>query len=199
MSVMNEKPAAIILAAGLSRRMGKNKLLMDFNGKPLVEHLLQSLPYHLFSTVIMVTAEDIFTALGEKYNDIKIIINTSPQRGQNFSIHLGLCSSPLSVGYCFFVADQPFICKKTIEALTYVFSKNPDRIIIPHIQNQNGNPVFFPACYRQELLELKGDSGGKTVIKNHPEAVLYVPCSDKKEFFDIDTPEEFALARKMIT
>ncbi len=198
MSIIADKPTAIILAAGLSKRMGENKLLLNLNGRPLIEHLLQLLPYHLFHTVVMIVANDTASILGKRYNDIKTIINTAPERGQNYSIYLGLLNSPPSIGYCFFVADQPFINRKTIESLAHIFTDNPHKIVIPQVDNQNGNPVFFPASCREELLKLRGDSGGKAVIKNHPEKVLSFSCNDRREFFDIDTPEEFVQAQQMI-
>ncbi len=199
MSITADKPTAIILAAGLSQRMGENKLLLDLNGKPLIEYLLEALPYDLFHTVIVVLANDTASIVERKNYRIESIINTTPERGQNFSITLGLRNSPFSIGYCFFVADQPFISRKTIEALAHTFLDNPHKIVIPQVEGQNGNPVFFPSCCRQELLELRGDSGGKTVIKNHPEKVLLFPCNNRQEFFDIDTPEEFILAQQMLT
>ena len=115
--------SAIIMAAGFSRRMGENKLLMKYNNKFLIEHTLDIISKCNFNDKVIVTQYDTIKIIGENLN-FKVIINDYPNKGQSESIKLGIKNCKESEGYMFFVGDQPLLNKNDIEKLIEVFNED---------------------------------------------------------------------------
>ena len=112
--------SAIIMASGFSRRMGKNKLLMKYNDKFLIEYTLDIISKFDFKEKIIVTQYEKIKEIGENLN-FKVVINKQPNNGISESIKLGIKNCDKSEGYMFFVSDQPLLDKNDIEKL---ISKN---------------------------------------------------------------------------
>ncbi|HEY4711225.1 MAG TPA: nucleotidyltransferase family protein [Dehalococcoidia bacterium] len=87
--------------------------------------------------------------------------------------------------------DQPFVDSQTINSLVEAFIANNKGIIIPVYQGRRGNPVIFAIRYKDELLNLKGDVGGREIIKRHPDDVLEVAVNCEGILLDIDTMENY--------
>ena len=98
-------------------------------------------------------------------------------------------SSEKCDGYMFFVADQPLINQKDIEKLIRVFRENKDFIVIPKYKKKCGNPVIYPSLYKEEILRLEGDKGGKSIIKSSNK-IKYVEV-EENTLFDIDNKDDF--------
>ena len=154
---------AIVMASGFSKRMGLNKLLMKYNDKFLIEHTLEKISQCDFAEKIIVTQYEEIEKLTDNF---KVVINENAHKGQSESIKLGVKSSEKCDGYMFFVADQPLINQKDIEKLIRVFRENKDFIVIPKYKEKRGNPVIYPSLYKEEILRLEGDKGGKSIIKS---------------------------------
>ena len=74
---------------------------------------------------------------------------------------------------------------------------SPEHIVVPRAGGRPASPVFFPARFRAELLQRRGDEGGRGVRDAHPEACLQVEMPDPRILADIDTPEQYeALLRE---
>ena len=104
---------------------------------------------------------------------------------------MGLAAANTQNGVMFTVADQPLLTPGTLCRLIEVFCDNPEKIVLPEVNGTPANPVIFPADLRTELHTLQGDSGGREVIRLHPERVLAVPFASDEEFLDIDTPTAY--------
>lgn len=180
--------SAIIMASGFSNRMGQNKLLMKYNDKFLIEHTLNIVSECNFKKKILVTQYEEIKELGEKLN-YKVVINNSPNRGQSESIKLGVKNSPKCDGYMFFVGDQPLLNKGDIEKLVKVFQEDTNYIVIPKNKDKCGNPVIYPTIYKEQILKLEGDKGGKSIIKSS-DKIKYVDVSENT-LFDIDNIDDF--------
>ncbi len=187
---------AIIMAAGRSQRFGSNKLLLPLQGKPVIQHLLDHLPFQLFQRVVLVYSHPQVEAIAARY-PLALCRNDQPEAGQGTTIRLGVEASGTATGTLFLVADQPLLKGSTIVALAEQFRRHPTRIIMPVCAEKPGNPVFFPASCLEELKNLRGDVGGKVVIRNHPELIMTVPCSDPEEFIDIDTAETYSELKQL--
>ena len=186
--------SAIIMASGFSRRMGCNKLLIEFNGKTLVQNIIDKILECNFKDCVLVAQDEEVMEIGKKCG-IKIVYNVNALNGQSESIKLGLVNLEVSKGYMFFTADQPFLSVSTINKLIIKFNENTNNIIIPICNNKRGNPVIFPKYLVSELLELEGDNGGRIIINRHKEKNMLVNILDEKELLDIDTKEELELAK----
>jgi len=182
---------AVIMAAGLSRRFGVNKLLLPLGGKPVITRVLDNFPFVLFTRTVIVFSHPEVRDIASVY-PLLPVYNATPERGQSGSIRLGLEACEDADGTLFLVADQPLLKQVTIVTLAEAFRDNPEAIVIPQANGSSRNPVFFPRACLPQLKSLDGDTGGRVVIRQNPERLITVQFDDPEEFTDIDTPETYA-------
>ncbi len=184
--------SAIVLAAGLSRRMNQNKLLMKLDGIEIYKHILNTIEEckEFLDEVIVVGKDSEILYYAESLG-FKTKLNNISYLGLSTSIKMGIENLKPADGYMFFVSDQPYIKKETIKKLYDFFNANTDKIIIPRYNGANGNPSVFPHRFKEELLGLSGDVGGKDVIRKHAEEIVKVDIRTDKEHIDIDTMEDY--------
>lgn len=181
---------AIIMASGYGRRMGKNKLLLSLHGKYIIEYILDTVKQCSFKDVVLVGRGKKILDIAER-KGIRVIKNDRAINGQSQSIKLGINNLSCAEGYMFFTGDQPLVDVETIEALLNKFYENKHCIIVPKYEEKRGNPVIFPAEFKSELLNLKGDMGGREIIKNYGDRIYYVSIEREEILFDVDTPEDY--------
>ncbi len=180
----------ILLAAGFSRRFGGNKLLTDYNGIPLYRHGLDAL-HDLTqrrddcSLTVVTRYEAIASFCREQ--GIPVIRNDHSELGITSSLHLGLNAAPEADWYLCSVADQPDMSPELLERfLTDVLASGKGLGCLSH-HGRSGNPVLFSRLYREELMALTGDQGGKQVLLRHKEDCLFW---EGPALRDIDLPED---------
>lgn len=178
------------MASGLSRRMGEDKLKLEFRNKLLFQHIVDILEEIPLKEKIIVSSKEYILDYGKR-KGFKTVYNKNPEEGQSTSIVNGLQAASDTSGYIFFVADQPFIKKKTILRLIECFVENPDKIIIPFYDHKKGSPVIFPLRVKKDLLQITGDQGGSVVIKKESSNCLKVDFKDRLEGIDIDDIETY--------
>lgn len=181
---------AIILAAGYSNRMGKNKLSLNLNGKSIIEHVMDSVLSYNFNDIVLIGRDKDVLKLSQR-RGIKTIFNDKAIYGQSESIKLGVINSCDTDGYMFFTGDQPFIDTNTIRLLDYAFDKYKHSIIVPTFSSRKGSPVIFPKRFREELLCLQGDTGGRIIIDKYKNDVRFIELNSELPLLDIDTPEDY--------
>ncbi len=189
----------IISAAGFARRMGANKLLLPFKGKALARHVIDlalSLP---LASVVLVSTEE--TARGlDIPPGVRLVINAQPEAGQSLSMRLGLLAVKETErpgeegGRLFFAADQPLLDAAAV--LAVLAEADSEHIIAPAHAGRPGNPVFFPAKFDEELLAVRGDTGGRAVRERHPESLRLVEVQEEA-LRDVDEPEHYALLLRL--
>ncbi|AKL94593.1 metal dependent phosphohydrolase [Clostridium aceticum] len=182
--------AAIIMASGYSRRMKKDKLFLEYRGETLIQQTINKVLQCDFSQTILVARERKILQLGEE-SGIKVVENKNADRGISESIKLGLTYANGCEGYMFFTADQPFLSTSMIHKLLQCFRENKTYIIVPHYKGRRGNPVIFPQKFKQDLMTLQGDIGGKVIINKYLEEVRFVEIDDEKTLFDVDTQDDY--------
>lgn len=176
----------IILAAGFSKRFLGDKLTFKLsNGKTILEQTLLNISQIKFKEKIVIGKNSFHDELSYKYG-YSYINNPKPEFGQSYSVVLGTLNASLS-GYLFIPGDMPFLTKNTLLRLIYEFQKY-NQIIVPFINGSKKAPVLFPKRYRNELINLKGDSGGREILKK--ENFIRYDFRNSKEFFDIDTQND---------
>lgn len=191
------KISAIVMASGMSKRMMTDKLHLKISNKFIYEYILETIKgYNFFETIVVSNSSDILL----KANNLGYlgVVNPRYYLGQSESIKVALKNLKKSDGYMFFVADQPFIKLSTIKRLIKEFEKNPSSIVLPYYNGIKGNPVIFPYTMRKQLLNLKEDEGGKAVINKNMEVVKKVDIETEYENLDIDTMDDFKLAKSLI-
>ena len=188
--------SAILLAAGESRRMGRPKQLLEWHGKTLLQHVLESL--------INSDADEIILVLGHEADRIreslpalpvKIVINPDYKQGMASSLRRGLLAlDPQSEAFLLCLADQPGIRPEIMNTIIRTFRQaDPGRgIVRPVYRGRRGHPVLIGARYLKEALQLlQGDVGARQILINHPEDILDIDMEEEVILKDIDTPEEY--------
>lgn len=188
---IQSRVSAILLAAGRSLRIGggRDKLLLPYRGRTLLEHavgLLDSLPF--YEKILVTTSE----RLKNIYLPAWIIttINPRPAAGQGESLRLGV-SEAAGAYYLFLVADQPLLTSAELTRLIFFARDNPGKIVYSSVRGAPASPSMFPSRYRRELLEISGDTGGRAVRMAHPEVCLAREAEDPEAFRDVDSWEDY--------
>ena len=180
----------IIMAAGFSKRMGEDKLLMEIDGVKMVERVICNCKNSLLDQVILVYRKKEIKEIGEMYN-LNTIYNPKANLGQSESMKLGVQAASVKSAYMFLTGDQPFITSNLINLLIEEHNKSQDKIIVPYYNGKRGMPTIFPSFFKERLLDIEGDKGGRDIIKNNIHYVKKVIIEDEKLGLDIDNKEDF--------
>jgi molybdenum cofactor cytidylyltransferase len=181
--------AGILLAAGLSSRFGRQKLLEAWRGEPLVRSAARRLLDAGLSPLLVVVSEE--PQFDNVLDGLPVLVveNPAPQQGISRSIGIGLRALPAeSAAALIAVADQPYVTADALAELIRAFK--PGGIVVPRYGDHRGNPAIFDRRFFAELLALEGDHGGQAVVSAHPEAVVEVNLAAGMGA-DIDRPEDW--------
>ncbi len=190
------KVTGIILAAGLSQRMGQPKQLLRLGSQTLLSQVMLNTIRSKLDRVIVVVSPQIeqqaIQILGSLDKNVLIVVNTDPGRGISSSIKLGLEEvSEDTRGVMILLGDQPLVSAKVIDKLIDAFDLHSKKIIVPTYNGKDGNPVIFPTESLDDLKTISGDKGAKNIIYNHIDMVIKVEVGDLGSMEDIDTPEDY--------
>jgi molybdenum cofactor cytidylyltransferase len=187
--------AAIVLAAGQSRRMGRNKLLIEIDGAAMVERAVDAALASAAGPVIVVTgheAPSIRTRLAGR--DVVLVDNPDYAQGLSTSLRRGIAALPETAdGLVVCLADMPGIDARLIDRLIAAFNPVEGReIIAPTRHGKRGNPVLWGNRFLPELAGVSGDSGAKHLLGSYPEYLVEIEAEDDGVLTDLDTPEALA-------
>jgi molybdenum cofactor cytidylyltransferase len=188
------KVAALILAAGESRRMGQPKALLTLHGHTFVENLIAILGKQCDPVVVVLghNPEPIRRAIGESAT---IVINHNYNLGQFSSMQAGLKAIPSHIdGLIFTLVDHPDPAPSTVSKLI----SNEAPISIPVYYGRKGHPVYFRRDVLTEFLGLSADSQASVVSRRHAMETRLVPVDDPGILDDIDDPEALRQFRDRI-
>jgi molybdenum cofactor cytidylyltransferase len=188
--------AGIVLAAGLSRRMGRPKLLLPIGGRPVLRISVEGVLAAGVRPVVVVTGAE-HRELGDALAGLPVALvnNPSPEAGQASSIRIGVGALPPEVeAVLIALGDQPFVAGRVVAGLLAAFRTTGKPIVAPRYRDGRGNPVLFGRETFGELRQVSGDQGARTVVERNPGRVALVefdlPMPD-----DVDTPEDYARLR----
>ncbi len=192
--------AAVVLAAGQSRRMGpQNKLLAEVDGKAMVVHAVERALASQAAPVVVVTGhqrEAVEAALHGL--DIHCVHNPDYARGLSTSLHRGLAAVPgVADGVVVCLGDMPRVEAAAIDRLIAAFDPLEGRAVcVPTWQGKRGNPVLFARRFMAEMQEIEGDVGARHLIGEYPEVVCEVAMDETDAgegvLVDVDTPAALA-------
>lgn len=188
---VHEPIAAVILAAGKARRMGRAKQLLPWRGKPLLWHVAQAVIGEGIKEILVVVG-----AHGEKIRkslqdpSIRFIDNPDWQAGQSTSLKAGLSAlQARTAGVIFLLADQPQISSTLVRSLIEKHATTLAPIIAPLVDGRRGNPVLFDRITFEDLMKVQGDQGGREIFSRYP--VEWVEWHDASALIDIDTEADY--------
>lgn len=192
--------SAILLGAGESKRMGFDKLSLPWGEKTVLEQCVQTLLRSRVREVVIVQGIRNRVIRAPRHRKrIKIVSNPHRAEGMSTSIQKGLRTIRTgSDGILIALGDQPFLKTRTIDALIRVFDRREKGIIVPAFQGKTGHPVIFHQTYKKELMSLRGDVGGRSIIERHREDVQVVRVRSSGVVKDVDTWQDYEKGRKKI-
>jgi len=187
--------AAVVLAAGLSSRMGANKLLVDISGQPLIRRTVEAALASHASPVIVVTGRDA-EQVGDALSglDVRLVKNDDFAKGLSTSLKSGVNAVPAeSDGALIVLGDMPSVTPTLLDTLIAAFDPAESRAIcVATHAGKRGNPVLWARRFFPEMMAIEGDVGAKHIIAANDELVCEVEASTDAPLVDIDTKEDLA-------
>ena len=191
------KVAALVLAAGSSRRMGgANKLLQPVGGIAMLRRVVNAALASRCTSVRVVTGADADAAQTCLEGlDVQFVNNPEHATGMASSLRCGLAALPADAdAVVVLLADMPWIDGAHVDRLLAAFDPQQPRIITPVRDGRRGNPILWPREFFAEMGAVSGDVGAREVLQRHAAQIDSVAFDDDAIFADVDTPEALAEA-----
>lgn len=186
----------VVLAAGLSSRMGVQKLLLPFGGKTVITHIVDQLLAGSLGEIHVVVghqAERIGAELSGRA--VSIVKNPNYKSGMLSSVRCGLKSLPEKCRAVMVVlGDQPTITDELINQMVQSFEATEKTILVPLYNNKRGHPIIFSKHYRDEILTQFDDVGLRGLLQAHPDEVSELKVTTSAVLCDIDCPQDYKKA-----
>jgi molybdenum cofactor cytidylyltransferase len=184
--------AGIVLAAGLARRMGRQKLLLQVSGKAVVRSSVEALLPHVGDLIVVTGTDDAAIRAALAGLAVRFAVNPRPEAGQGSSIAIGIAAiEPGTSAVLIALGDQPRLPEGVVTALLHAREQTGKAVVAPLYRGVQGTPVLFGAETFGELGALDGDAGARSVVQARPERVARVVI-DAPMPLDVDTPEDYA-------
>jgi len=191
--------SAILLAAGESQRMGRPKQLLPFGSSTILGKTIDNL--------LSSRADEVIVVLGTRAGamkqviagrQVKVVVNPDYREGMSTSLIAGLEHVDSKAQWVMVaLADQPLIDKDTYNRLIEGALGCDMGIILPTYRSKRGNPVIFSIKYKDELLGLEGDLGGREILKKHPDDILEVAVGSEGVTIDINNLDDYYSCLKL--
>jgi len=186
---------AIILAAGASTRMKRQKLLLPFGDKSIIETVIDNAMFSVDKNILVVLGankEEIISRIGNR--PVKSCVNKNFTDGMLSSIIVGFKALPKDASAALiFLGDQPQIPQNAAKNVIEAWKKNNKGIIIPTYKGRRGHPSLIETRYIPEIENLNPEKGLRSLFRKFENDVLNVECNFAEILRDIDTPEEYKL------
>lgn len=184
---------AVVLAAGESRRMGTQKLLLPFGGTTIVGAVVRTAQASRAGRTLVVLGadrEDIRRELEPL--GVDFAVNANYPLGMLTSIQAGFQALPAdAVAAAVLLGDQPFLASHVIDQVIGAYEAGSKGIVSPTFQGRRGHPVLIDLKYRDEVLAIDPVDGLRRLMLAHPDDILEVDAADPDILRDLDTPEDY--------
>ena len=179
--------------------MGEAKQVMLLGRKPMLKHVVDAfLSSSLTTTTLVLNPTVKWRPRPGKR--LRAVVNRHPEDGLSSSLRLGLASIPRRIEAAVIgLGDKPLLSSSTIDSLVDEFRATGSDIIVPTYRGKSGNPILFGRSTFDELSRLKGDVGGKALIKRDPNRATVVPVDDAGVLLDVDTPSDFRRVARLFS
>lgn len=184
---------AIVLAAGMSTRMGTQKLLLPFDGKTIVEKVVENILNSGIENILVVLgANRIEIDEVLEFWPVRTIWNENFREGMHTSVISGVKSLPADAkAVMFFLGDQPFIPVNVSAKVVAAWKDSGKGIVIPLFNGKRGHPPLYDLKFRKEILNLDPSVGLRSVALKFQDEILEVETGCPGILKDIDTQEDY--------
>ena len=184
---------AVVLAAGLSRRMGVQKLLLPFGGKTVIAHIVNQLHASTIDNIHVVVGHQ-----AERINQelsgwqATIVNNPNYKSGMLSSVRCGLQNLPKKCrAVIVALGDQPSISTRLIDQMLKSFAATDKSILVPLYKGKRGHPILFSMLHHDEIMNHYDDVGLRGLLHNHSDDIYELIVSDASVLCDMDYPEDY--------
>jgi molybdenum cofactor cytidylyltransferase len=185
---------AIILAAGRSTRLGRNKLVADLAGKPVVAHVVDAVAAAGLPPPLVVLgheADAVRAALEGR--SASFVIAADFEDGMARSIAAGISAAPREwTAAIICLGDMPLVGADVLRSLATRAAS--DAVVVPTCRGRRGNPVLWGRDHFAELRMLQGDAGARALFPGLVDRLVEVDCADPGIHIDVDTEAGMATA-----
>lgn len=184
---------AIVLAAGCSRRMGTQKVLLKLGQETIISHIIDQLLASKVERIFVVAghkAKKLEKELSDK--SVSIIYNSQYESGMLSSIRAGLLALPENCEAVFVVlGDQPSISAKLVDEMIQSFFTLKKKIIVPVYEKRRGHPILFSTIYKDEILTNYDDIGLRGILQAHESDIYEMNVTEPSVLTDMDYPQDY--------
>ena len=184
---------ALVLAAGESRRMGRQKMLLPFGGTTAIAHITDEILQSAIDKVLVVVGHDadrVADALAAQR--AAVVVNPDYRAGMLSSIRCGLQALPETCeSVLVALGDQPTITAGLVDELLLAFRATDKGILVPLHNGRRGHPILFSMQYREEILRRFDGEGLRGLLHAHPEDIAEVPVATPSVLLDMNYPEDY--------
>lgn len=185
---------AVVLAAGLSTRMGLSKPMLPFGEVTVIEHLLSILKECLVDEILIVTGFE-HTAIEKQLvnKSVNLVFNPNFNNGEMLdSIHAGLKSvSPETDAVLLVLADQPNLESSVVGMLVDAYRQGKGGVVVPSYQMRRGHPFLIARNHWKEILALEKGKNLRDFFKSVDDKIFYVTVLSSTVIIDMDTPDDY--------
>jgi molybdenum cofactor cytidylyltransferase len=189
--------AGIVLAAGASTRLGRNKLFVELDGEPLIRRAVRR--------AIEAGLAPVFVVLGHEADGARAaleglacepVVNADYLRGVNSSVRAGITAAAGAAAAVVILADMPLVTSAMIATLAERYRTTGAPLVISEYGGVNAPPMLYDGSLFGELSSMEGEGCGKQVVKRHREAAVVVTWP-QDALVDLDVPEDFERVRAL--
>lgn len=189
---------AVVMAAGMSVRMGAPKLTLPWGNQPVIGAVVSTLALGGVERILVVTGaheRGIRDAL--KNTSVQIVDNPDYQNGEMIcSLRAGLAVVEADAdGVLVVLGDQPQIRSEVVRQVVAMAEAAPEQIIIPSYQMHRGHPWYLPRRYWKEIREMPASATLRDFMKQHPSDIVYLLVDTDSILADLDTPDDYSRQR----
>lgn len=188
------KITGILLAAGLSTRMGEPKQILPFGNSTIIETIIDNMLGSKLDEVIVVIGHESEMVNGRIRNKpIKVVFNPNYKQGMLTSAQCGVQAlSECADAFALMLVDQPFITSDLINRVVDSYIDSDKEIALPSHNYRRGHPAIFNRRYASHILSLDAKSGGiRSLFKNNADFIHYVIVDTDRVLKDIDYRKDY--------
>jgi molybdenum cofactor cytidylyltransferase len=189
--------AGIVLAAGASTRLGRNKLFIELEGESLLRRAVRRVSAAGLDPVIVVLGHEAERAREELAGlNCMPVLNPDYLRGVNSSVRAGIAAASQSAAAVVVLADMPFVTSEMIATLADRYQTSTAPLVISDYGGVNAPPMLYDRSLFDELLSMEGEGCGKQVVKRHRDEAIAVSWPTER-LLDLDVPDDYDRAKAL--
>lgn len=190
----NSPIVGVLLAAGRGARFGGNKLLAPWRDDTVIavataRHLIDALPD---SVAVLRPGDEILASLLAA-EGLRIVVNPHADDGMGTSLACGIAAADGAEGWIIALADMPAVSPETIAAVAQALAAGAP-LAAPVYRGQRGHPIGFARRFRQDLMSLRGDRGGRDILTRYGNKLRQIDVSDPGVLYDVDRAADLVVA-----